>query len=111
MGINVSIVSDNIALWDYIDKPDFYISKHIGYIETSFYLKMRNVSDAKIKQLRYIGIAVNTIFNFKQAQQLDKEIKRLEKHMFSKEKAFSVLEKSIKMALKNKDLYLKFEYE
>jgi len=111
MGISVSVVSSNIALWNYIDKPYFFIDKYIGEIGETFYSKPRNIKNKMIKQFLYIYINVNTIFNSKQVEQLKKEVKILKKERLLCKEDLKVLNNGIQMILENKTLYLKFEYE
>lgn len=111
MGIKVSVVSSNIALWDYIDKPNFFVDKYIGEIGEAFYSKPRNIKNKTVKQFLYVYINVNTIFNSKQVEQLEKEVKILETENFLCKEDLKVLKNGIKMVLENKNLYLKFEYE
>jgi len=110
MGIEILVVSSNIALWNYMDEPDFYTYAHIGDIGEFFHSKQQKIKNKKIKQFMYIDIGEITIFNFKQVLQLDKEIKMLEEEGEFDKGILELIKKGIKMVLENRDLYLKFEY-
>jgi len=111
MGIEILVVSSNIALWDYCEEPDVYTYEYLGNIGENFYSKQVNIKNKSVKQFLYVNINVNTIFNFKQVEQLNKEIKILEIENILSKDDLKVLKKGIKIILENQDLYLKFEYD
>jgi len=110
--IRVSVVSSSIALVDYCEAPDFFIDERIGKIkEKYFYDEQKNkIKNKNISQLVFINVNYNTVFNYKQVKKLANEIEILYQSNKFDKKTLEVINEGVKLVLKNKNLYLKFQY-
>ena len=111
--IRVSVVSSNIALRDFYNHPDYYVSEYVGRVDEKYFraIQKDKIRDKEIEQFMFIHVDFDTIFNFKQVQQLDKEIIILEQEDCFDKRSLEIIRKGINIVLANKDLYLKFEYD
>ena len=110
MGIDVSVSSKNVLLWDPEYKPKDFKDYYIGHLSESFDSEQQKIKDPRITQFMYITIQSNTIFNSKQIQKLAQEIKIIKKLNILNKKDLNIIKNGIKQAIK-KNLYLKFEYD
>ena len=111
MGLEVWVVSSNIALWNYMDEPEDFTYKYIGHIGEYFNIERSKIEDKDIKQFFYIDKREITIFGYEQVKCLEREVEILERKKLFKKEALEVIKNGIVFVLMNKALYLKFEYD
>ena len=109
MGIDVLVVSRNVALWDYIDRNKVCTYEHMGRIEDDLCWEREKFKSKNIIQFCYIGIGFYTVFNKKQVRRLKEDIKIVEKLNIIDKNVMHIIKQGVDLVLKNNDLYLKFE--
>jgi len=109
--MKIWVTSSYIDLQEYLDSVNG-VYTFIGEINEDFF-KSVTIDDKRIKQFPFIDVDFNTIFNYKQTQQLSKEIEILKNEISFQKEALEIIKKGIKMILENKEknLYLRFEYD
>jgi len=113
--IDVEVVSSNATLFHYVEtllEFEYFVDKYVGSIKEKYFKEeqKQKIKNAKITQFMFIDVDFITIFNNKQIKELKKEIDLLEREGVFNKEALEVIKKGITLALKSKDLYLKFVY-
>jgi len=109
MGMKILVISDNVALWDFIDDRGSFFYEYVGYIGVNFNQEMAKTKHKDIRQFKYVGEGEYTIFNANQVQNLYKEIEILEEEGYVSKEVLELIKIGANKVLENNNRYLKFE--